>query len=130
MTEARSNNWPLNQAALGWLEQAKAEVQPDQSYLAQLAAWGLESGQAEVPRPQSPSQPLRSDLQQTVEALLGQDPLEATVWFLQNPNLPQEDQRRTVADLLKAATSPQEAAQSVVETAYDRMVAESESSPA
>lgn len=125
MNEALSNSGPINQAAVTWLNVTKELPDPSASYLAQLAWWGLEKGGVQLPRPLSPSQPARHEVQELVEALLGQKPQDASQWFVQNPNLPQEEQMRNLASQLKAAVSPQEAAQIVIETAYDRLVAES-----
>jgi hypothetical protein len=80
-----------------WLRAAKASPEASVSYLAQLAALGLEKGLVNVPRPQSPSQPERHSLESAVEALLGQDAAFATRWFLSNPNLPEEEQTRKLA---------------------------------
>jgi hypothetical protein len=132
MNEAPSNNWPINQAALAWLREAKASPQEGVSYVAQLAAWGLEKGVVEVPRPISPSQPERHNLESAVDALLRRGPKEADFasrWFLSNPNLSEEDQAVNLVWQLEQAKSPQEAAQAVVETAYDLMVAASGTSP-
>lgn len=128
MSEHQTNRWPMNQAALKWLNPKAAD--PSSSYLAQLAQWGLERGGAEVSRPVSPSQPDRGEVAQMVEQLVGEDPGSANRWLVQNPNLPTEDQMRNLAAQLSSATSAEEAAQIAVETVYDRMVAESESSPA
>jgi len=132
MNEAPSNNWPVNQAALAWLQKAKASPDGSVSYLAQLAWWGLEEGGVEVPSPISPSQPSPHNLENAVGALLRsgrQEAAFASRWFLSNPNLPVEEQARNLAQQLEQAKSPQEAAQLVVETAYDLMVAESATSP-
>lgn len=71
MAEASSNQWPVNQAALKWLNEAKALPEPDASYLAQLAFWGLERGGVAVPRPIAPSQPSPHDVILLVETLYG-----------------------------------------------------------
>jgi hypothetical protein len=98
------------------------------NYLAQLAWWGLEKKQVRVLRPMSPSQPERSDVEEMVNALLGSTwkaAAFATEWFLSNPNLSREEQEQNLEQQLRDAESPKEAAQIVVETAYDLMVAES-----
>jgi hypothetical protein len=129
MTEAPSNRWPINQAALMWLRAAKASPDASVSYLAQLAALGTGEGARAACRARmSPSQPERHSLESAVEALLGQDATFATRWFLSNPNLPEEEQTRKLAQQLNQARNLQEATQAVVETAYDLMVAESEPS--
>lgn len=124
--EAPSNRWPVNRAALKWLREAKAVPEEDSSYLAQLAMWGLETGDAQVPRPMSPNQPERHNLELTMEALVGaDDPAFASRWFLSSPDLDEEEQTNNLLWQLNEATTAQEAAQAVVKTAYDRMVAES-----
>lgn len=130
MSEVPSNNWPINRAALNWLQAAEEFPDSEVSYLAQLASWGLERGGAEVPRSQSPSQPERSNLQSAVDALVGARADKASQWFVSNPNLTREEQTRNLLQQLHRARSPQEAAQILVETAYDLMVAESATSPA
>ena len=132
MNEAPSNLWPVNQAALMWLKEAKEPQDQQVSYLAQLAMWGLDKGLVEVPPPMSASQPERHNLENAVGTLLtsGSRGAEfATRWFLSNPNLDQDQQDANLTSLLDQASTPQEAAQIVVETAYDLMVAESATSP-
>ncbi len=132
MNEAPSNQWPVNQAALRWLQEGRMSPLASVSYLAQLAAWGLEKNVVSVPRPTSPSQPERHSLQSAVESLLGDGPqeaLHASQWFLSNPNLDEQEQAESLARQLQQAKDPPEAAQIAVETAYDLMVAESANSP-
>ena len=132
MSEAPSNQWPINQAALRWLEEAKASPDSTVSYIAQLAAWGLAKGIVEIPRPMSPSQPERHNLESAVDALLGSGPQEvafASQWFLSNPNLDEDEQAENLLAELEQATTPAEAATVAVETAYDLMVAESATGP-
>jgi hypothetical protein len=127
-TEAPSNLLVMNQEALKWLHEAKASPMEGISYVAQLAAWGLEKGIVEVPAPMSPSQPERHNLESAVDALLGfgrQEAEFASQWFLSNPNLSKEEQEDNLVERLRDAETPQEAAQVVVETAYDLMVAAS-----
>jgi hypothetical protein len=131
MNEAPTNNWPINQAALKWLREAKASPDPEVSYIAQLAAWGLEKGIVEIPSPVSPSQPERHNLESAVDALLGAGPQQAAFasqWFLSNPNLEPDEQADSLANHLDQATTPAEAATIAVETAYDLMVAGSATS--
>jgi hypothetical protein len=130
--EAPSNHWPVNQAALKWLREAKASPDPVISYLAQLAAWGFEKGIVEVSSPISPSRPEPHNVEFAVDALLGWGPEKAEFasrWLLSNPNLEFEEQADNLEQQLQDANDPAEAAQAVVETAYDRMVAGSATSP-
>ena len=132
MSEAPTNQWPINQAALKWLQEAKASPDPQVSYIAQLAAWGLEKGIVEIPRPVSASQPERHNLESAVDALLAAGPEKAAFasqWFLSNPNLEQDEQAESLVSELQRVTTPAEAATVAVETAYDLMVAESATSP-
>jgi hypothetical protein len=132
MNEAPTNNQPINQAALVWLKRAKASPQVCVNYLAQFAEWGLEKDVVNVPRPMSPSQPERHNVESAVSALLEAGPRQAafaTNWFLSNPNLPKEKQAQNLVRLLNQAKDPSDAAQVVVETAYDLMVAGSATSP-
>lgn len=127
--EAPSNKLPVNQAALSWLLEARADVDPSVSYLASLASWGFEKDQVRVQKPMSPSQPERADVENAVNRLLGSGEkavAHATEWFLSNPNLDREEQADNLEVNLRDAEDPRDAAQIVVETAYDRMVAASE----
>lgn len=130
--EAPSNKWIVSQLALQWLRKAKEQPDLDRSYLAQLAFWGLENG-LKVVDPRSPSQPTHASLEETIHILLANGPkvaAAASQWLLSNPNLSEQDQRNNLLQSLRKATSPEEAAQSVLEMAYEVMVAESETSPA
>jgi hypothetical protein len=49
----------------------------------------------------------------------------ATDWFLSNANLERDEQETSLTLELEQADSPRDAAQIMVETAYDRMVAAS-----
>lgn len=124
MSVPLSNRLPANQAALKHLPNAD----PEQSYLVQLADWGLSRG-LPVSRPQSPSQPGRAEVEQAVDRLLGMSAMQATRWLLSSDNLPADEQAATIELLLNQAQSPQAAAAIVLETLYDRMVAASEYSP-
>jgi hypothetical protein len=126
MNEALSNSGPINQAALKWLREAKASSYENVSYLVQLAQWGLKKGGLAIRRPAAPSQPEHHEVENVLEALAGRDPAAATEWLLSNPNVDdQEEQEANFLWQLQEAKSPQEAAQAVVETVYDLLVAES-----
>ncbi len=131
MSELPSNLWPVNQAAKRWLLEVDP---PDESrcYLAQLASWALDKQVVSVPRPMSPSQPLPHDLETAVNRRLGagaQEAERASEWFLSNPNLDRQEQADNLERELEQAQSPQDAAQSLIETVYDLMVAASVTSP-
>lgn len=132
MTEASSNQWAVNQAALRWLNKADAAPDPSVSYLAQLAWWGLQKGGIVVRCPIAPSQPEPHNLENAIGALLCSSAREAAFasrWFLSNPNLSFEEQAGNLEMELREATTSEEAAQAVIETAYDLMVAESATYP-
>jgi hypothetical protein len=132
MTEAPSNKWAVNQAALTWLQKADAAPDPSVSYLAQLAWWGLERGGVTVKRPIAPSQPEPHDLENAIGMRLGsgaREAAQASRWFLSNPNLSFEEQAGNLEMQLREAEDPQDAARAVIETAYDLMVAESPTHP-
>jgi hypothetical protein len=122
---APSNRWPVNQAALRWLQAAKEPADEDISYLVQLAWWGLENW-IRVPPPRSPSQPTHEDLELALGQRLARGPRaakDATRWLLANPNLAPGEEEENLLLWLESATSPMEAARLVIETVYDRMTA-------
>jgi hypothetical protein len=129
MTEAPVNKWPVNRAAKKWLEGVDDQVNEEMSYLVQLAWWGLEDGGVQVREPLSPSQPQPHDLNQLIAGMLGAKAWDATMWLLSNPELPREEQMKDLEQKLLDATSPEQAAEIVVLTAYDRMVEQSATSP-
>jgi hypothetical protein len=129
MSEAPSNRWPVNQAALKWLREAKVFPEEDASYMAQLAWWGLEKGGLEVWDPIAPSQPSPDNVELLVQTIYGMDADKASRFILSNPNLSFKEQRDNLARLLEEATSPQDAAWAVIEALYDLMVAENETYP-
>jgi hypothetical protein len=130
-SECPVNKWRVNQLALRWLRQAKADVSPWSAYLPQLASWGLEKGGLEISEPLSPSQPTQSQVTSMLallEAPGTEKALRATEWILSNPNLSRPEQTNNLVVRLTEPSSPEEAAQVVLDTMYDRMVAASSSS--
>jgi hypothetical protein len=128
VAEATSNKSEINQLALKWLEQVDPDAQSGVSYLAQLAHWGLESGEVTVPEPRIAGQPSPHNLEIAVGMLLEWGPekaARATRWFLSNPNLSLGEQEIFLLEQLRQAESPQEAARRVIEVAYDMLVASS-----
>jgi transcriptional regulator with XRE-family HTH domain len=122
---APSNKLPVNQLAAKWLQVAKEPADPDRSFLAQLAWWGLEHG-VQLPEPNHYTHPERHNLEHVIGLLLRSGPKEAakaTEWFLNNPNQPPQENIQYLVGLLKQASSPQEAAQLVLEVMFDRIVA-------
>ena len=89
------NDTPLNQAALEWLREAKADGDRYYLYLLQLASWGLDDGSAG----DWPSEH-RYALREQVNLLFGRKPATALAWLLSNPN-GEEDPKDQKADLLK-----------------------------
>lgn len=124
------NNTPLNQAALRWLEQAKAQRSPSLLYLTQLAFWGLEKGvqvQSEVPPEALQDQ---VSLLLAVKANAAKEQGQAYQWLLSNPDGPsQAEQTSTLEKALRSAPDPLQAAAAVLETVSDRMAAASASNP-
>jgi hypothetical protein len=132
MNEAPTNKQPVNQAALRWLKEGRMSPDGSVSYLAQLAFWGLEKNVVNLPRPIAPSQPEPHNVENALGVLLGSGAKNvafATEWFLSNPNLSKEEQAQSLVSQLEWAENPSQAAQIVVETAYDLMVADSGTSP-
>jgi hypothetical protein len=132
MNEAPSNQQPVNQAALRWLKEGRMSPDGSVSYLAQLATWGFEKNVVKLQPPVAPSQPEPHDVEQVVNLPLrsgAKSVAHATDWFLSNPNLSKEEQAENLELQLRDAESPRDAAQIVVETAYDLMVADSGTSP-
>ena len=122
--EAPVNRWPVNQAALHWLRQTKADVRPWVAYLPQLAAWAME--QASVLPPLAPGLPSRSDLQLALgqlQAAGNAEAARATTFLLGNPNLSPQEQSHVLLSQLQLASGPQEAGKAVLETLYDRLAA-------
>lgn len=127
--EVPINRWPLNQRALHWLRQAKEPGNPQMPYVVQLAQWGLEAEQVQMPDPLAPSQPLPEGVAQLVGYLqvTGAKPAhQAMQYLLSNPNLDREEQQNNLETALQQATTPQAAAAAVLEIIYDLMVATSE----
>jgi hypothetical protein len=127
--ELTVNSWPVNQAALRWLQEAKATINPQQAYVIQLAVLGLESGWADLPEPLAPSQPSPEGVSQMAYALLKSGPwpaMEATQRLFSNPNLSPGEEMTELLSLLRAADDPQEASAAVLQTIYDLMVATSQ----
>jgi hypothetical protein len=124
--EVPVNKWPINQAALAWLRQAKEHPEPAVAYLAQLARWGLDNDQVQVSPPISPQQPQPESVREFVARLVlahGPVPAErATRLILSNPSLTMEEQRDNLLSELQEADDPEQAAQLVVRAIYDLMV--------
>lgn len=124
--EAPANQWPINQAALEWLNRARVYPEPAVAYLLQLARWGMDSGQVIVSPPISPQQPRPEDVREFVALLeLARGPeaaAQATRRILSNPNLTLAEQTGDLLEALQLARNPEQAAQVVVHAIYDLMV--------
>jgi hypothetical protein len=125
------NRLPVNLEALSWLREARADISPSVLYLSQLAWWGKEKGVTLRANKIDPHV-----LSDQVDALQGgqrrpkQSQENAFRWLLSNPNGPPlAEQVSTLERALKAAESPLEAAQAVLETVSDRMAADRATSP-
>jgi len=119
MTGVKENYAALNRAALHWLKEAKADVDPYYLHLLTLADWGLENG-AEGDWPERN----RYALREQVNILFGWKPAEVMDWLLSNPNMPDKsEQRESLMLLLQTTTEPVSAAAHVLSTIYSRQVA-------
>ena len=126
------NQWPVNQAALRWLKAVKEPGNPQVPYVIQLAAWGLEQDGLLIPDPLAPSQPTPEAVRQVVYGLAqtGRKPaFQAMERLVSNPNLSPGEEMSNLKVSLSQASTPLEAAQSVVQVIYDLMVATSPSAP-
>lgn len=111
------NRWPVNQAALHWLREAKAGPDHHLPYLVQLLHLGFEKGQ---PVPGLGDQ-YRGSLELAAGKLLSNqlDPVKVTRLFQENPNGPaQDEQNHGLLKLLTSANSWEQAAQSLMELWY------------
>lgn len=110
--------------ALQWLRQAGAEDDSSAAFLLQLAFWGLQEG-VEIRRSSEPDHPGSNDIMLAIYWLLMRrlTALDGTEWLLSNPNLGRKEAMGNLLHQLEQARAPLEAAQAVLETAYDRMVA-------
>jgi hypothetical protein len=110
------NDNPLNQAALEWLMEARADAPTHYLYLLSLAAWGLEKGVASGWKE-------RAALQEQVDSLFGWKAENALHWILSNLDAgPKEEQQANLHKRLETSDHPQNAAKAVLETIFDRQV--------
>lgn len=127
--EVPINQWPINQAALQWLQKAKETPHPDKPYVLQLATWGLEENKIDLPQPIAPSQPTPEAVKQVAFGLAdvwGKDQsYQAMRRLFSNPNLSHKEEMDNLSNSLSRATSPEGAAQAVIQVIYDLMVATS-----
>lgn len=127
--EVPVNQWPINQAALQWLQKAKEQPDPQVPYVLQLATWGLETDKIDLPRPIAPSQPEPEAVKQVAYGLGAahgrQEAYEAMRRLFSNPDLSHKELMDSLDNSLSRATSPEGAAQAVIQVIYDLMVATS-----
>src|SRR5258706_5431453 len=110
------NNSALNQAALEWLKQEKADLAPAYLHVLSLALWGLENGvEGEWPRRDRPA------LELQVGYLLGWKAVDALEWLVSNPDGPDHEEQQTDLLLAVEAQSAQRAASLVLGIIYSRM---------
>jgi hypothetical protein len=124
--EVPINRWQVNQQALVWLKKAKVPANPLQPYVIQLAVWGLEEADLTTSDPIAPSEPTPEGVSQLTYGLLksGAEPAHrAMQLLLSNPNLDQQEQQENLEYELAQAGSPERAAEVVLETIHDLMVA-------
>src|SRR5258706_14663549 len=99
------NNSALNQAALEWLKQEKADLAPAYLHVLSLALWGLENGvEGEWPRRDRPA------LELQVGDLLGWKAVGALEWLVSNPARPGHADQATDPLLAAEWQSAQKAA--------------------
>lgn len=113
------NSHPANRIALRWLREARADADPAAAYLLQLAMWGLEQGMKGSP-PLAPNQPGPAALESQVLMLLqagAERAMRATTWALGDP-----EEAEALLSEMTTASSPQAAAEAVLEAVRDRMV--------
>ena len=116
------NRWPVNQAALRWLQAAKEQPDPQLPYLVQLLHLGFER---EQPIPGLGDQ-YKGSLELAAGKLLSSqlDPVKVTRLFQDNPNGPdQDEQSQNLLGLLTSAQTWEQAAQRLMEIWYDRNAA-------
>jgi hypothetical protein len=116
--ESLANQWPLNQLAKRWLDEALLPASPDLPYLAQLLWEGFEAGLV-IP---GQGQQYRWELHQAAGQLLDRslDPVDVIHWFISNPDGgDEEEQGDTLQTFLEESRSWEEAAQNVMEWFYD-----------
>jgi hypothetical protein len=113
------NSIELNQAALKWLREAKADAAPYGLHLLSLAHWGLENGvQGEWPDRDGSSVELQVGL------LLGWEAQNVIDWLLSNPNGPdRSEQEANLLSCLENAESAKQAAAYVLSEIYYRQTA-------
>jgi hypothetical protein len=115
------NDNPLNQAALEWLTEAKADTDRYYLYLLQLASWGLDDGsEGDWPARH------RYALREQVNLLFGWKPADVLAWLLSNPNCGEdpEDQEADLLRLLETTDNPWRAAAHVLNAIYSRQVSQ------
>ena len=127
--EVPVNKWAVNQLALQWLKEARETPHPDKPYVLQLATWGLETDQIDLPPPIAPSQPTPEAVKQVVYGLGAvhgrEEAYQAMRRLFSNPNLSHKEEQDNLLASLKQAKSPLEAAQAAIQVIYDLMVATS-----
>lgn len=127
--EVPINQWPINQAALLWLQEAKEPADPQAPYVLQLAVWALEADKIDLPAPISPNQPTPEAVKQVVFGLAAAqgraEAYEAMRRLFSNPNLSHREEQDNLANSLSRAKNPVEAARAVTQVILDLMVATS-----
>jgi hypothetical protein len=114
----KENHSALNRAALNWLKEAKAPAPDHYLHLLNLAHWGLEmqvaSGWKE-----------RDALKEQVNVLFAWKAASVLLWLLSNPEGgDRSEQTQSLHRLVETASSPEQAAKSVLEAIYSRQVSQ------
>ena len=116
------NDNPLNQVALDWLKEAKADAPSHYLHLLNLAHWGLDlekAVQGEWPAED------RAALKEQVDGLFGWQANNVLAWLFSNPEgeSPREQQENLLR-LLQTTNSPQRASAHVLNAIYSRQVSQ------
>ena len=114
-----NHNDPVNRLALRWLKQAKAEAPNHYLQVLNLAAWGLENAATG----EWPDQD-QYVLDDQVSLMFGWAPANVMAWITSNPNGPEKaEQADDLAQALRLAQSPKQAAAVALSTIYSRLQA-------
>jgi hypothetical protein len=122
---AEANNRPENQAALSWLKKAKVSNPPEESlHLLALAQWGMERG-ATAPGLDDGQ---NASLKEAVDRMWAWNPTAFLTWLETNPEGPESrlEQQRSLLRALEGVSSPESAAEVVLEAISSRLAAQSQ----
>ena len=121
---ARANESALNQAALAWLKKAEQNNPPAEClHVLALATWGAENG-ARAP---GLDEDQNASLLEALNRMCVKEPEPLLRWLSSNPDGPDDlgEQRRSLMSALGVASSPENAAEMVLEALASRLAAQS-----